>query len=100
MEEVQKTVELRPGDFVVLRQLQNFQIRELSLDNDGIHVTFHGRVGELRTGPARSVEERLPSVLEWVYHRQAWLLYLNAVVLIGTTVVAMLERFQVLRKGG
>jgi hypothetical protein len=81
----------------VLNQLHDFQVRSLSF-NHGFQISFHGKVGELRAGPKGTIQNHLPSILTWLYHQQAWLLYLNTVVLIGTTIVAILERFKVLRK--
>ena len=45
-----------------------------------------------------SVKDRLPSVLEWLYAREPWVLYLQAFVLVGTTALAILKRLKIVRE--
>jgi len=44
------------------------------------------------------VKNRLPSLLEWLYHREVWVLYLNALVLIGTATLTILKRLKIVRQ--
>jgi hypothetical protein len=83
----------------VLDDLHNFFIKRLQIDK-GIHLILHGYVGKLSTGPAGFVKNRLPSWLEWLFARQAWALYLHALVLIGTTALAILMRLKLIREEG
>jgi len=92
-EEKKKEVKVQVGDFVTLDDLKGFIIKELKIDN-GINITLHGRIGKLETGPAGSVKNRLPSLLEWLSVNQTWMLYINALILIGTTILAVLERLK------
>lgn len=92
-----KEVKVGVGDFVILDDLEDFFIKTLQIDN-GINITLHGRVGELATGPRGFVKNRLPSLLEWLYAREMWALYLNALILISTTALAILKRLRTVRE--
>lgn len=89
-----KTVEVKEGDFLVLDELEDFQIRSMAIA-EGIDVALYGRAGVLRSGPAGFVADRRPSLLEWIYGRQAWLLYANALLLTGTTALSILKRLKI-----
>jgi hypothetical protein len=97
--EFRREVPVGAGEFVILDGLKKSSIKALELDN-GIRVVLHGRAGSLATGPAQLVRDRLPSLLEWLYARQTWTLYLNAVILIGTSALAILQRLQLVREPG
>ncbi|MFQ5880904.1 MAG: hypothetical protein ACE5I9_00340 [Candidatus Methylomirabilales bacterium] len=93
-------VKVSAGDFVILNDLQDFFLKTLHVE-DGINIVLHGRAGKLATGPQGFVKDRLPSLLEFLYAGQIWgrwALYLNAVVLIGTTILAILKRLRILRE--
>lgn len=94
-----REVNISAGDFVILSDLKRFFVKSLHLEN-GINIVLHGRVGTLKTGPPGFIKDRLPSLLERLYDSQRWTLYLNAVVLIGTTALAILKRLHVLREEG
>ena len=96
-EELDKEVKVKAGDFVILDDLKNFFIETLHIA-DGITVILHGHVGRLATGRTKFVKDRLPSLLEWLYARKTWALHLNAVVLIGTTALAILQRLRIVRE--
>ncbi len=99
IKDIQQDVTIGPRDFVVLKPVPPFRVRSLSLNN-GIQLSFSGEVSALRTGATEAGRNHLPSWLNWFYHQQqTWLLYLNAVILIGTTLVVILERLKVLRGG-
>ena len=93
-DELRREVKVGAGDFVILENLKHFFVKTLSVD-DGIRVILHGSVGALSTGPAGFVRSRLPSWLEWLYAREAWVLYFQALVLVATTAVAVLKRLKV-----
>jgi hypothetical protein len=93
-----KEVQARAGDFVILGDLQDGVITKLQIGK-GIHLTLHGRVGKLATGPPKFVQDRLPSILEWLLARHPWMLYLYALVFVATTVLPMLTRLRLMRKG-
>lgn len=96
-EELKKEeIKIGAGDFVILDDLEDFFIKTLHIDN-GINITLHGRVGKLATGPSGFVKNRLPSLLKWLYARETWALYLNALVLIGTAALAILKRLKIVR---
>lgn len=95
-----KEVKIGAGDFVILNDLHNFFLKNLHI-KDGINIVIHGRAGRVATGPAGFIKDRLPSLLEFLYASQAWgrwALYLNAVVLIGTTTLGALKRLRILRE--
>lgn len=81
-------VPVKKGEFVLLDHLQDFHVTEMRVDK-GIHLTFSGRVGEFRSGPLKQGQNRLPSYLEWLYHRQTWMLYLYAVGWVGFAVLEL-----------
>jgi len=91
-----KEIKIDAGDFVILDDLNDFFLKTLNLE-DGINIVLYGRAGILATGPPGFVKDRLPSLLEWMYARQTWALYLNAVVLISTTALAVLRRLKIVR---
>lgn len=95
--ETGEELEIREGDFVLLDRLEHFRLKSLEL-GDGLEVELHGRAGVLETGPARFTRNRLPSYLEWIYTRESWLLYLNALVLLATTTVSILKRLQLVAR--
>lgn len=76
--DTKEEIKVKKGEFVILDQLQNVYLNEVRIDK-GIHLTFSGRVGEFRSGPLKQGQNRLPSYLDWLYHRQTWMLYLYAV---------------------
>jgi hypothetical protein len=96
-EQLDKEVKVKAGDFVILDKVKNFFIERLRIA-DGITVTLHGQVGKLATGRTQFVKDRRPSILEWLYPRKTWALYLHAVVLIGTTMLAILTRLKFVRE--
>jgi hypothetical protein len=85
--DTKEEIRVKPGEFLLLDHLQDFHLNEVRVDK-GIHLTFSGRVGEFRSGPLKLSQDHLPSYLEWLYHRQTWMLYLYAV---GWVCVAALE---------
>ncbi|MFI5184337.1 MAG: hypothetical protein ACHQNV_08065 [Vicinamibacteria bacterium] len=93
------TLRLERGDFLLLDGLQGFQITSLRVDH-ALHATLHGRVGLLRAGPGGFVKDRLPSVLEWIYSRSPWILYLQAVILLGTTALGLMRQLKLLPTEG
>lgn len=95
-----KEVKIAAGDFVVVEDVKHFFLKTLQVE-DGITVVLHGRAGRLESGPPGFVKDRLPSILEFLYASETWArwaLYLNAVILIGTTSLAILKRLKILRE--
>ena len=95
--ELPKEIKVGVGDFVVLDQVAQGFIKTLQIDN-GIKLTLHARVGKLALGPAAFLKDRLPSWLEWLYARQTWVLSLQALVLVSTTVWAILKRLRIVQE--
>ena len=93
-----KEAQVRAGDFVILGDVQDGVITKLQI-GQGLHLTLHGRVGKLATGPPKFVQDRLPSVLEWLLVCHPWVIYLYALALIAITVLPMLTRLRLMRKG-
>ncbi|MCX6627145.1 MAG: hypothetical protein NTW28_05905, partial [Candidatus Solibacter sp.] len=75
-----------------------FEVKVLRFDN-GMQAVLHGRAETLASGPAGYITNRLPSWLDWIYTRQSWSLYLNALVLAGTTFWAVIKRLKLVRDG-
>lgn len=96
--ELEKKLPVGSEDYVILNDFENFFIKKLHIEN-GINLIFYGRVGKLATGPEGYVKNRLPSYLEWLYAREAWLLYLSALVSIGTPALAAFKRLKIINMG-
>jgi len=88
---LERDIVVSEGEFVSLGKAERLLLRTLELE-DGLALTLHGRVGSLSTGSAGFVQDRLPSVLGWLYARAGWLFYLLAGGLIATTALAFVRR--------
>ena len=96
-----KEVKIAAGDFLVVKDVKDFFLKTLQVE-DGISIVLHGRAGRVHSGPPGFVKDRLPTILEFLYASETWAqwaLYLNAVILIGTTSLAILKRLKILREG-
>jgi hypothetical protein len=90
-------VKVEEADFVILDGLKNFHIKTLKFDG-GINLVLHGQIGNLTMGSAAFIRDRLPSLLKWLYARETWILYVQALILTGVTVLAIFERLKILRE--
>ena len=90
-------IKVEEADFVIIDGLENFQIKTLKFDG-GINLVLHGQVGNLTMGFAAFIRDRLPSLLKWLYARETWILYVQALILTGVTVLAIFERLKILRE--
>lgn len=94
-----RTIQLSGGDFLVVAGLRGFELKMLRFDN-GMHAVLTGHVETLTSGPPGYVANRLPSWLDWIYTRQSWSLYLNALVLVVTTFWGATKYLKLVRNGG
>jgi hypothetical protein len=97
IEDTQKDIEIKEGDFVELGGLKNFRIRSIQIDK-GINLSLHGQAGELLTGVGGGLKDQRPSRLEWLYAQKAWLLVINALLVMLPILVKILERFGIIAK--
>lgn len=88
-----KEIGVSVGEFLVIGKPEMFYLKTLELDR-GIRLTLHGRVGELATVKTGIAKDRLPSYLEWLFARETWVLYLNALAVVATTLSAIRLRLQ------
>lgn len=92
--ELNQNVKLASTEFLVIDHLGTFELTLLEI-NKGIHVIGHGITGRLEIGPAGFLKDQRPTILQWIAAKQSWLLYLNAIILIATTAMAVLRKMKV-----
>jgi hypothetical protein len=96
-EQQKKELHIKANEFVVLGELKHFYITSLKIDK-GIKMELHGTVGRLQTGPKGNLRPRLPSLLEWIYSQQRWVLYITASSGIVSAILLLLERLKLIPK--
>jgi hypothetical protein len=71
----------------------DFAVRTIAIDT-GIRLALAGKAEQL------SVQGRevIPSWLEWLHARKAWLRYIEDIVLVGTAMLAILTRLKIIRE--
>jgi hypothetical protein len=90
-----RVVDVPPSEIVTLDELQSFSVTTLGID-DGLRVTMHGIVGKVATGPQGFLRDQRPTMLQWVYAQHAWILYLQTVIVVATTALAVMQKMKVL----
>jgi hypothetical protein len=85
-------------EFIEITPSENLEILQMAVGQEGIELVISGKVNKLRTGTKDFMSSRLPSILEWIYLRRPLILYLNTVVLIATTVIAVMQRLKLISK--
>ena len=96
-EDLDKEIELGEGTIVKLDNLKNTVIRTVAVDN-GINVSLNGQAGELLTGVEGNMNNRLPSLLEWAYTRQKWILVVQGSILMATSFLSVLKWLKIFPK--
>jgi hypothetical protein len=71
----------------------DFAMRAIAIDN-GIRLVLAGKAAQL------SVQGRdlIPSWLEWLHARKAWVRYVEDIVLIGSALLSILTRLKIIRE--
>ena len=90
-----KEIPIEGYEFVKIGKSENLQIARMIFQNEGIELVLVGRVDELKTGTKEELSSRLPSILEWIYNKQPFILYLNTLVLICATIIAILQGLKI-----
>jgi len=93
-----KEIDVETHDFLVIDHTKNIQITRMEFHDDGIELVLIGEVNGLKIGTKENLTSKLPTILEWLYHKQPLILYLNALLLIPATIVAALQFLEKDRK--
>ena len=75
---------LKPG------QMQNAVIKTIWIDN-GINIELSGRTSTLLVGAEGNIQNSVPSLLEWVYAQHKWILALQTLALVASSVPSILH---------
>ncbi len=93
----EKQVDIRTGDFVILGNSEDFFLRKLSIKEGIIDITFFGSVGKLKTGPRFHEQNRLPSILEWLYACNPLVIYLTIFGSIIVMILWILKQLKIIK---
>lgn len=97
--ETQEQLSIGPREFVVIEDIEKFFVRALEVQ-DGLHVSLHGLAAKVSTGPRAFLTDPRPSLLEWIYAQQSWLVYLNTLILVATTALGILKKMRFMGEAG
>jgi hypothetical protein len=68
----------------------------MAIGEEGMELDFSGEARQLSIGPAGAVADDLPSLLEWIYAQQRWILYVQAIAVAATTLIGVLRMLRVM----
>jgi hypothetical protein len=85
---------IRSGDFVSIGKRDRLEVSKLTFQGGLIDLIINGEVDNLRIGSLEHRLNQLPSILEWIYSKHRFVLFLNTFILVVTTIIALLQRFK------
>jgi len=91
------SVGLREAAFLKLDQLQDAVINTVWFDN-GINLNLSGRTKTLITGTESNLENRTPSLLEWIYTQHKWILAMQTLTLVVSSLLSLISWAGIFRK--
>lgn len=89
-----KEIPIASYDFVEIGHTDSLEVTRMIIQNDAIELVIVGKVNALKTGTTGNYYSHLPSYLQWILHQQPLVLYLQTVLLIGTTILTVLNHFK------
>lgn len=93
-----KEIVIPPGDFLILGELSDFQIKSITFDRQ-LTVNAVGTVARLATKKGASTRNLVPSCIEWILANHALNLFLAALLPLLSVVLAVLYRLKILDEG-
>lgn len=90
-----KKIDIKEGDFLTVRGLNDFQIKRLFLD-DRLNIVLKGRVNKFESGSQSFLYNRLPSILEWLYTNQFIGLVMASLIPIFSTIIIIFSRLKII----
>jgi len=92
-----KSIGIRGGDFVIMDNLRNIQIKEIKLDRE-LNLILQGHSGVLETGTGTFMNSRMPSLLDWLYANQLVGFLIATIIPFFLAILAILDRLQLFPK--
>ncbi len=90
-----KKIDIKEGDFLVVRGLNDFQIKRLYFDGH-LNAVLKGRVNKFESGSQSFLYNRLPSMLEWIYTNQFLGLVVASLIPVFSMLVIIFFRLKII----
>ncbi len=92
-----KEFDIKAGDFILIDEMEDFQVKRLYLNNQ-IIISLYGKVKKLKSGTDKFLYSRIPTYLEWLHTNHSITIFLGTLIPVFSTILAIFYRLKSIKE--